>query len=655
MRSDPLFFTNIQQEADDTRPWEMVDETPIAPGQMQTEGKPFYSKTEMIGHNTDPLEDAKWEDPESFRQEVFRRIGGNPDEIDEQAELDRYANSDDIKNFFYETFNGQIGWNDWGRMTPQEKDHWNLAWRKKRADIWRETSTKKNKMKQQVDYYMGNFKAKAKEYIAIKNAKAKAKQANAKGQRAKAAKDAEAKLKMSLKARGTLEKEFSGDSYDRQTGTFYNGKNARIIDPTDVRRIKRTMAEAGDPNFGDLIKVTKVTKGETNWFSPDEPDTEQTGYFAIPDTSYNNISILSDYVKDVLTWGDKETAENVVREVAGRMKGWTPKQRAHWATIMTGKHVEVKPRGSNTPLAKQPTTPPDVAVNTQVVKASDGKFYSMSPEEAKAKVDSGEATMVINTDEKPIPATATTTEEGQKEPGKHMGYFTDKQIEPVQTPNEIAKLWADQAGPDVDMLKSKAKSYPDKGIYGDEKFTELEDIATNIQYEASSQGKDFTVEEIMVGLADELDLIGKDGNKISEILAPKAKSSREFADSMSENKTKIANKPVEQAKSAEAKVMREGEPRPDLPPEVKKVASNWKSLIGAVNAKTKEGNSLSKAAWNNIRAILRRAEKDIKAGRDFSEGQKRNIGRALTKLGPVTKADVDAALSMYKDQLSGEM
>ena len=556
---------------------------------------------------------GKWDDRIGFENEVFKAIGGNPFTMNEASELQKFSESEEIKDLFNYTFQGQIDWIDRSLLTAREREAWNGQLKAARAKVSAETRKRRQDLKIEYDWQMGRFDKEAAKY--------KASQKEVEKRTAAKAKEEDVNLKAKEKATAASRKALGTDRYDSATGEFYDAKgNVRELNENDKAGYLANLRKAGDPKQMDMVEI--ATEDDGGFFGK---SFVRKGNFVIPEIAIGNAKNIKEYIESLDQKHDPETAKAIKAEVGKKIQGLGI-SRDEWARAVQGE------AGPKVESQGRPGT-----------------------EAAPTPAPAGEAPMAPA---RPDKGFSLTREAGASElPGEMPAGEVEAPAE-INTATDAVKTWASKAKEtDVEKLKKAAKKYPKKGLYGEAEFTELYDLAANISSDMSDGGKKFTREEVMQEVARELDLTDKNGDKVAEKIQGKVEVSQGEKAEADEFHSAQGDKGA--GKSAKEKAYAEdikGEKKQaDQSDEAKSAMSDWNKMVSAVNSKTKGGTGvtgkLSKAKWGNIRALLRKAEKSLKGGGKLSPAARRNIARALEGLGATNRKDIDKAIKSFEEQL----
>ncbi|MCK4787663.1 MAG: hypothetical protein KAV87_28165 [Desulfobacteraceae bacterium] len=267
MNGEPLKFTNIPGRGEG---WGFVED--IVPDRAETfagggtlsqvgpqpGSMPAKPSADLVG-----AVQAQWEERDSFKEEVFKQIGGNPFTLTSDAEIRKFSAGGGYEDMFNEVFRGKISWRNRARMTPEQKIHWNREVLTEEAYIETETKNKRNQMKIEYDYMMGEFDARAKDVTAARK--------SVDAQTAKVEKARRVALEKRIKEQKTLSKEERKTSvaslrkladntkgYSQQDMQFYSKPdkkgNSFAVDktPLEIQEMNFDSKKIGEPGFATI-------------------------------------------------------------------------------------------------------------------------------------------------------------------------------------------------------------------------------------------------------------------------------------------------------------------------------------------------------------------------------------------------------------------
>ena len=168
--TEPLRFTNIDdgrhsgwnQIGDENLTGDTGEKFAGGGTYSQEAPVPLNEQAKLPGEKYVDMAKADWSRRAEFEQKVIQDIGGNPNILTAKDALTDFEKSGGYQKLFEQVFSGQASWYDQERLDPQQRAYWEKAVMAQRANVVQQSGQELQKMKQQYDYMMGNFDAKAK-------------------------------------------------------------------------------------------------------------------------------------------------------------------------------------------------------------------------------------------------------------------------------------------------------------------------------------------------------------------------------------------------------------------------------------------------------------------------------------------------------------
>jgi len=657
---------------------------------------------------------GRYEDRKSFEQHVFKKIGGDPRQLRTEDELQKFADSEEIKDLFNEAFRGQVAWYDRDRLSPEMARYWNAALTKERANISNRVKETRARMEEDYNFYMGKFDDKAKNISAAKKEDRETERTTGKAER-----------KATEKAKGEVYKLGSGEEHDNSIGGFLEkGKDGKtkvkFINDLDRTRINEQLAKANIPTHGKLITV-KVPAKTGGYMGMWQEDITESYDFIVPHLSPDNKKVLADFMQN-LDIENKDAGRKLAAELRSAVMSWSPEDQAEMYSILSGRQADPE-------SFKQQSGTPKKDQGTGTIPTEGGKAVSIGPDgaivstsnttgdgygkradgtekgpgflgEIPAKDGKVMTELSVGIDGKEIPTIVPTLSDDQlkflaeggdpreddgimekaisharkreaegKSPFLEKGEKQSKSGFSLVGEAQASELNEDGTGPKeagdqeksivppdkVDYIVKDMAGFPRKGVYKDDQgvgshFTKLYEVADKKWRDGGKKG---LRETVMMDMAIELDLIDRNGDKVAAQL-------EEYVAEAGKDSVRVAESHARADKKSGGTKIRQAvkDSVTRKPPKIsaEKVATidSWAKLKSHVSSLKDNKGTFKKAWWEARMRDINVAERKIKRGEELGVWRKFVIETILADtMDTYDKETIRALVDGYISEIQG--